>query len=52
MNSEKRLAAIGGSFETDPSIDAIFTDAVTGTKQIQMMGLSGKYANAFGNIPV
>ena len=31
------------SFETDPSVDATFTDAVTGTKQIQMMGLSGKY---------
>ena len=32
------------SFETNPSIDVAFTDAVTGTKQIQMLGLDGKYA--------
>ncbi|MBL7900952.1 MAG: carboxypeptidase-like regulatory domain-containing protein [Bacteroidia bacterium] len=32
------------SFETNPSIDVNFTDAVTGTKQIQMLGLSGQYA--------
>lgn len=31
------------SFETNPSIDAAYTDAVTGTKQIQMLGLDGKY---------
>lgn len=31
------------SFETNPSIDVSFTDAVTGTKQIKMLGLSGKY---------
>lgn len=31
------------SFETNPSIDVAFTDAVTGTKQIQMLGLDGKY---------
>jgi hypothetical protein len=29
------------SFETNPSVDVAFTDAVTGTKQIQMLGLSG-----------
>ena len=29
------------SFETNPSVDVSFTDAVTGTKQIQMLGLSG-----------
>ncbi len=29
------------SFETNPSIDVSFTDAVTGTRQIQMLGLSG-----------
>lgn len=32
------------SFETNPSIDVAFTDAVTGTKQIQLFGLAGKYA--------
>ncbi len=31
------------SFETNPSIDVSFTDAVTGTKQIQMLGLAGPY---------
>ncbi|MBL4658211.1 MAG: TonB-dependent receptor [Flavobacteriales bacterium] len=31
------------SFETNPSVDVSFTDAVTGTKQIQMLGLSGPY---------
>lgn len=32
------------SFETNPSIDVNFSDAVSGTKQIQMLGLSGQYA--------
>lgn len=32
------------SFETNPSVDVNFTDAITGTKQIQMLGLSGQYA--------
>jgi outer membrane receptor for ferrienterochelin and colicins len=32
------------SFETNPSVDVAFTDAVTGTKQIQMLGLDGKYS--------
>ena len=39
---ELRKAAccnLAESFETNPSVDATFTDAVTGTKQIQMMGL-------------
>ncbi len=31
------------SFETNPSIDVSFTDAVTGTRQIQMLGLAGPY---------
>ena len=29
------------SFETNPSVDVSFTDAVTGTKQIKMLGLAG-----------
>lgn len=32
------------SFETNPSIDASFTDAATGSRQIQMLGLSGIYS--------
>jgi outer membrane receptor for ferrienterochelin and colicin len=32
------------SFETSPSIDVSFTDAVTGTRQIQMLGLAGPYS--------
>jgi outer membrane receptor for ferrienterochelin and colicins len=31
------------SFETNPSVDVTFNDAVTGSKQIQMLGLSGNY---------
>lgn len=31
------------SFETNPSVDVSFTDAVTGTRQIQMLGLAGNY---------
>ncbi|WP_317897252.1 TonB-dependent receptor [Aurantibacillus circumpalustris] len=32
------------SFETNPSIDVNFADAISGAKQIQMLGLSGQYA--------
>lgn len=31
------------SFETTPSVDVSFTDALTGTRQIQMLGLAGSY---------
>ena len=31
------------SFETTPSVDVAFTDAVSGYKQIQMLGLAGPY---------
>lgn len=31
------------SFETNPSVDVSFTDAVTGSKQIQLLGLAGPY---------
>jgi outer membrane receptor for ferrienterochelin and colicins len=31
------------SFETNPSIDVSYSDAVTGIKQIQLLGLSGNY---------
>lgn len=32
------------SFETNPSVDVNFADAITGTRQIQMLGLAGQYA--------
>ncbi|MEH0153952.1 TonB-dependent receptor [Limibacter armeniacum] len=32
------------SFETNPSVDVSFTDAITGTRQIEMLGLAGRYA--------
>lgn len=31
------------SFETNPSVDVSYNDAVTGSKQIQLLGLSGSY---------
>ena len=31
------------SFETNPSVDVHYSDAVTGSKQIKMLGLAGKY---------
>jgi outer membrane receptor for ferrienterochelin and colicins len=32
------------SFETNPSVDVNYADAVSGAKQIQLLGLSGQYA--------
>ena len=52
---ELRKAAccsLAESFETNPSIDANYSDAITGTKQITMLGLSGKYVQIMqDNIP-
>ncbi|MEY3873607.1 MAG: hypothetical protein RL363_328, partial [Bacteroidota bacterium] len=31
------------SFETNPSVDVSYNDAVTGSKQIQLLGISGNY---------
>jgi len=31
------------SFETNPSVDVSYNDAVTGSKQIQLLGLAGNY---------
>ncbi len=44
--SEKELQKaaccnLSESFETNPSVDVSFTDAITGTRQIQMLGLAG-----------
>ena len=35
--------SLAESFETTPSIDASFTDAVTGTRKIEMLGLASPY---------
>ncbi len=34
---------LGESFETNATVDVSYSDAVTGSKQIQMLGLAGKY---------
>jgi outer membrane receptor for ferrienterochelin and colicins len=40
------------SFETNPSIDVSFADAITGAKQIEMLGLSGIYTQStIENLP-
>ena len=40
------------SFETNPSVDVSFTDAITGTRQIEMLGLSGIYTQTtLENLP-
>lgn len=40
------------SFETTPSVDVAYSDAVTGIKQIQLLGLSGNYTQiTTENIP-
>ncbi len=33
------------SFETNPSVDVSYNDAITGTKQIKMLGLTGLYTS-------
>ena len=47
VNSEELLKAaccnLSESFETNPAIDVNFNDALTGTKQIQMLGLTSPY---------
>ncbi len=40
------------SFETNASVDATYSDAATGARQIQLLGLSGKYVQMMTeNIP-
>lgn len=47
MNEKELFKAaccnLSESFETNPAVDVNFTDAVTGTKQIRMLGLNGPY---------
>lgn len=56
VSSEELLKAaccnLSESFETNPSIDVNFADAVTGTRQIKMLGLTSPYILiATENIP-
>ena len=48
MNRKELVKAaccnLSEAFETNASVDASFTDAVTGTRQIRMLGLHGKYS--------
>jgi hypothetical protein len=47
MNEKELFKAaccnLSESFETNPSVDVAYTDALTGSKQIQMLGLAGQY---------
>jgi outer membrane receptor for ferrienterochelin and colicins len=47
ISSDELLKAaccnLSESFETNPAIDVNFSDAITGTKQIKMLGLSSPY---------
>ncbi|MDL2227684.1 TonB-dependent receptor [Odoribacter sp. OttesenSCG-928-L07] len=43
---------LGESFETNASVDVHYSDAVTGAKQIQLLGLSGTYVQLMTeNVP-
>src|SRR5690606_16855287 len=48
INSKDLLKAaccnLSESFETNPSVDVTYSDAVTGSKQIHLLGLSGNYS--------
>jgi copper chaperone CopZ/outer membrane cobalamin receptor len=47
ISSQELLKAacctLAESFETNPAVDVSFTDAVTGARQIEMLGLAGPY---------
>jgi outer membrane receptor for ferrienterochelin and colicin len=44
--------SLAESFETNASVDATYTDAITGTRQIKMLGLDGGYGLLLAdNIP-
>jgi outer membrane receptor for ferrienterochelin and colicins len=56
VNNDELLKAaccnLAESFETNPSIDVNFSDALTGTRQIQMLGLKSPYLQIMQeNIP-
>ncbi|MGB3005016.1 MAG: carboxypeptidase-like regulatory domain-containing protein [Chitinophagaceae bacterium] len=41
--SKAACCNLSESFETNPSVDVSFNDAITGSKQVQLLGLSGNY---------
>lgn len=53
---ELRKAAccnLAESFETNASVDVMYSDALTGAKQIQLLGLSGVYSQVLSeNVPL
>lgn len=50
--SKAACCNLSESFETTPSVDVAYSDAVTGIKQIQLLGLSGNYTQiTTENIP-
>ncbi|HSV11353.1 MAG TPA: carboxypeptidase-like regulatory domain-containing protein, partial [Hanamia sp.] len=56
INSKDLLKAaccnLSESFETNPSVDVSYSDAVTGSKQIQLLGLAGIYTQlTIENLP-
>jgi len=55
-SKELRRAAccnLAESFETNASVDVMYADALTGAKQIQMLGLSGVYSQVLSeNVPL
>lgn len=54
-NELKRAACcnLSESFETNSSVDVSFADAISGAKQIQMLGLSGVYSQIISeNVPL
>jgi outer membrane receptor for ferrienterochelin and colicins len=42
--SKAACCNLSESFETSPSVDVSFSDAITGTRQIRMLGLAGPYS--------
>ncbi|MBX3258059.1 MAG: TonB-dependent receptor [Chitinophagaceae bacterium] len=50
--SKAACCNLSESFETSPSVDVSYSDAVTGVKQIQLLGLSGNYTQLLTeNVP-
>lgn len=50
--SKAACCNLSESFETSPSVDVSYSDAVTGFKQIQLLGLSGNYSQLLTeNVP-
>ncbi|HRO46684.1 TonB-dependent receptor [Agriterribacter sp.] len=50
--SKAACCNLSESFETSPSVDVSYSDAVTGIKQIQLLGLSGIYTQLLTeNVP-